>query len=282
MENHEGTASRNGRRLQWYRTGHGGPTVVLDAGAGAGSSTWDLVIDKVAEFTGVLAYDRVGYGRSGPGLPTVADSVADLAAVLDAARVDGPLVLVGHSWGGLLARVFADAYPDRVAALVLIEATHEDIAALRNPVVAYLTGSAMARYGRLARSGRLRGRIERGEGPLGPVLKSLPADTRAGLLDELDNAHTWEQARREVRLARAALGSMPRHSDELPVTAVVGTRAVSRTDARIRAKTRAAYVRWVEDIPNGTVVEAHGSGHFVPFEEPELVVRVVRDMVEKI
>ena len=94
--------------------------------------------DGVGAFTRVCVYDRpgtllnaedtAGRSRSDPApLPrTAQDVVADLHALLRAARVPGPYVLVGHSLGGLCVRLYATTYPEEVAGLVLVDASHED------------------------------------------------------------------------------------------------------------------------------------------------------------
>src|SRR5215204_469995 len=104
------------------------PTVILEGGAGLGSVTWAWVQPRVAERTRVVAYDRAGVGWSDRG-PEPRDGrqiATELHAALEGAAIDGPYVLVGHSFGGVYVRVFADLYPDEVAALVLVDPTHPD------------------------------------------------------------------------------------------------------------------------------------------------------------
>ena len=105
-----------------------GPTVVLEGGAGLGSVTWGWVQPRVAETARVVAYDRAGVGWSDRGPePRDAEQIAtELHAALHGAGLVGPYVLVGHSFGGLYVRVFADRYPDEVSGLVLVDPTHPD------------------------------------------------------------------------------------------------------------------------------------------------------------
>lgn len=117
-----------GHRLYIECTGSGSPTVVLQAGLGAASSSWAGIAPKVAASTTVCAYDRAGHERSeaaaGPQ-----DGIAlatDLHTLLERARIAGPYVLVGHSSGGPYVRVFADRYPDEVAGMVLLDAQPAD------------------------------------------------------------------------------------------------------------------------------------------------------------
>jgi pimeloyl-ACP methyl ester carboxylesterase len=86
----------------------------------------------VARFTHVCSYDRAGLGQSDPapaGVRTVQDSVDDLHALLAASDISGPIVLAGHSLGGLIVRLYASQYPDDVAGLVLVDGMPPDLPA---------------------------------------------------------------------------------------------------------------------------------------------------------
>ena len=113
-----------GRALFISCTGSGSPTVVLEAGSGNSAETWVGVQPEVARFTRVCSYDRAGLGQSDPapsGVRTVQDSVDDLHALLAAADISGPIVLAGHSLGGLIVRLYASQCPGDVAGVVLVD-----------------------------------------------------------------------------------------------------------------------------------------------------------------
>jgi pimeloyl-ACP methyl ester carboxylesterase len=107
--------------------GTGRPAVVLEAGADSPLGVWSLVQRPASSFTRVCSYDRAGVGRSpaaaGDELRTARDSTADLARVVEAEGIQPPYVLVGHSWGGALARLYAGEHRHDLAGLVLVEAT---------------------------------------------------------------------------------------------------------------------------------------------------------------
>jgi pimeloyl-ACP methyl ester carboxylesterase len=117
-----------GMRLHINCSGSGSPAVVLEAGFPGSSLDWLLVQPAVAKFTRVCSYDRAGFGWSEPGKPprSSAQIAGELHALLTAANVPGPYVLVGHSMGGLYVRAFAAQFPQAVAGMVLVDATHED------------------------------------------------------------------------------------------------------------------------------------------------------------
>jgi pimeloyl-ACP methyl ester carboxylesterase len=112
-----------GRRLNVYCTGHGSPTVVLDAGSGETTFSWRKVQPEIAKFTRVCSYDRAGLGFSDGGpVPRDANAaVTDLHALLRRAGLEPPYVLVGHSEAGYYEPLYADRYPREVAGMVLVD-----------------------------------------------------------------------------------------------------------------------------------------------------------------
>ncbi len=145
-----GLVDIGGRSLYLQCRGSGSPTVILEAGFRSRADYWtdDLiqpdaprttVFSGVAAFTRVCAYDRPGTttvpegtllpSRSDPvPMPrTALESVRDLHALLVAAQVPGPYVFVGHSYGGMLARLYASTYPNEIAGMILVDAFSEGL-----------------------------------------------------------------------------------------------------------------------------------------------------------
>ena len=105
--------------------GQGSPTVVLDAGSGGFSAQWVRVQREVSDTTRVCAYDRAGMGWSemGPDPRDAKQISSELHTLLKGANIEGPYVLVGHSFGGLYVRTYAARYPDEVAGVVLVDSS---------------------------------------------------------------------------------------------------------------------------------------------------------------
>lgn len=103
----------------------GRPTVILESGLGATSSSWGWIQPSVAKTTRVCAYDRAGMGWSASSpAPRNAQNIAtELHTLLKNAQIPGPYVLAGWSYGGMYVRQYASQYPDEVAGLVLIDSS---------------------------------------------------------------------------------------------------------------------------------------------------------------
>jgi len=123
----DGIISANAHDLYLYCGGGPGPTVVFEAAIGGDHSLWPIS-DQIEGDAYTCVYDRAGNGASSiPDEPQTASAdVEDLHALLEAANIPAPVVLVGHSYGGLVAWLAAVQHPEDVAGLVLIDASHPD------------------------------------------------------------------------------------------------------------------------------------------------------------
>jgi pimeloyl-ACP methyl ester carboxylesterase len=113
----------DGDAFHLLEMGTEGPCVVFEAGIAASSVGWTLVQTRVAQFAHTISYDRSGLGWSGPvrKARTLKQSIGELRALLHAAGIVGPYLLVGHSYGGLLMRAYAAAFPEDVSGLILVD-----------------------------------------------------------------------------------------------------------------------------------------------------------------
>lgn len=144
-----------GRDLHLLVNGDGdGPAIVLEAGLWGSSAQWAWVQQHLAGAHTVVAYDRPGQGWSDAD-PRGVDPqriTTDLHAALQAQGIEGPWILVGHSMGGLLVRVFADRYADHVAGVVLIDSSHPQQPEAPGPIMGQVT-RLLGRSGLLRASG---------------------------------------------------------------------------------------------------------------------------------
>jgi pimeloyl-ACP methyl ester carboxylesterase len=125
------------RTLRYTCAGRGSPTVLIEQGMAISVETtfswkepvgWAVIFPKIARVTRICVYDRAGLGRSSKltAPATSLDAARDLRALLGGLRIPSPYVLAGQSLGGMDALMFANAYPDTVAGMILIDSAHPD------------------------------------------------------------------------------------------------------------------------------------------------------------
>jgi pimeloyl-ACP methyl ester carboxylesterase len=246
-----------GRELFLHCTGAGSPTVIFQGGL---TTDWVGVQSKVAQFTRACSYDPANglWGRSDPAPTprTAKDVVGDLDALLAAAKVPGPYVLVGHSNGGLFVQLYASEHQEEVAGLVLLDAVSVDYYARRIALLKKLLPPAEFKQ-------TIRGLRAR-----------LPA-----IIDP-------EQIDIEASLAetRAALATAPLRA--LPLFVLTHGRPESESDPRLAAADERLWRKLQAEIgalvPRSKHVIARRSGHDIHHEQPELVVAAIRDVVEAV
>ena len=267
-------AIHGGRKIYLECRGRGSPMVVLEAGSGDLAQIWSeppdgpgrAVFPAVARFTRVCAYDRPGtyllpnmFSRSDPvAMPrTARDIVLDLRQLLRAAKVPGPYVLAGHSFGGMVARLYATTYPRRVAGLVSIDAQNEDFA---DAYKEFLTPEQYAAV------------VLNPQPP--PGLEDFPD---VELLDLAPSAAQMRQAQADTPL------------DPMPLVVLTHSRTLPNPfgfppDFPIEELDRAfqdSQHRLAELVPGARLVTAAKSGHYIQLDQPRLVTREIRRVVEK-
>ena len=254
-----------GHRLHLWCTGSGAPSVILETGLGGTSADWGFVQPGVAEFTRVCSYDRAGMGFSDPGPSprTTRRIVGELAQLLERGGVSGPLILVGASIGGFTARVFASDHSDRVAGLVLVDASHEDQKESVPGIAPFVP--ILSSIGAF----RLLG-VSFGPPPdsLAPAVQSFARATRfraAGYQAAADELLHMTESAAEVRVARRPLA--------IPLVVVTGGRG---NDPGWQDLQRGQ----VGLSQRGCQIVAAQSGHVVAIDEPQVVVNAIRATVD--
>ena len=252
-------------RLHLWCTGDGAPAVILDAGLGGTSAGWGFVQPEIARFTRVCSYDRAGMGYSDPGpSPRTARRIAsELATLLDAGGVAGPVVLVGASIAGFNVRVFASDHPNRTAGLVLVDASHEDD---RHHV------PAMARFVPLLST---MGVFRLFGVSFGQRLDSLAPSVRRYAQATRFRAAGYQATADELIHIRETVAEVRRSHRKLtiPVVVVTGTRGADENWRRLQQHHASLSER-------GCLIAAEESGHVVSVDQPGIIVDAVRAVVE--
>ena len=171
--------------------GGGVPAVVLLAGAGDTVASWALVRELIDPDTRVIAVERQGLVERAWGPRSLDAYLAELDALV--AGEDAPVVLVGHSFGGLLAQVYAERHPERVAGLLLVDATPRAVAFDRGVAAGFAVSAGIARLLRaLAPLGLVRLLLAARALPLYPEQRSFErradGDTVRAWKDTVDRA----------------------------------------------------------------------------------------------
>lgn len=290
-------------RLHLNEQGEGQPVVVLESGIGATSLSWALVQPRIAEFTRVCSYDRAGLGWSARCLAprTVDQMVSEFETLLRAAKLPGPYILVGHSFGGLLIRAYAHLRPHQVSGLVLIDPVSLDYWAncdnegrrrLQLGVKLSRRGALLARLGivRLALAAAASGQRR-----FPKILARATArqqgtsfmERMAGEIRKLPPA-VWPMIRANwstpksfeaLALYLEALPGNARAVLEMPVPEEIPVMIFSATDAteeEIRERET-----WVRESRNGRHVRLGQSGHWIQLEHPDIVIDAVRGLVDQ-
>lgn len=254
-----------GHRLHILCTGTGTPAVILDSGLGGSFVDWGKVQPKVAEFAQVCSYDRAGMGYSdaGPSPRTSRRIAAELAALLERVNIDSPVVLVGASIGGLNVRVFASDRTDRVAGLVLVDASHENQPTEIPSIAPFVTLLSTIGFFRLAD-------ISLGQPPasLAPHVRDSARVTgfrTSSYQTAASEILNIEQTKEEVKASRRKLA--------IPLIVITAGR---NADPKWRDMQRDQ----VGLSDRGCQLVAVGSGHVIPVSQPDIVVKAIHSVVE--
>ena len=233
-----------GRTISLLTGGKGAVAVVFEGGFGAGIASWSTVQKDVAEFARTVSYDRAGLGQSDVGpKPRSAKQIAlELHTALEKAGIKPPYVLVGHSLGGVYVRVFADAYPNEIAGLVLVDPSQEafDEWTKKN-----------AAQQRKAEEGRV-------------------SQAAQGLRDE------WQALDATYAQARAS-----KVLKGIPVTLISATRDESGMAAEAKKVWLEKQKEWLSTVPGSKHIVID-KGHFVQAEDPAAVIEAIREIVKRV
>jgi pimeloyl-ACP methyl ester carboxylesterase len=228
-----------GHNLNLLIGGQGSPAVIFEGGFGTGIASWSTVQKEVAAFARTVSYDRAGLGQSdlGPKPRSAKQIATELHVALDKAGVKPPYVLVGHSFGGIYVRVFADMYPSEVAGMVLIDPSQENF----ND---WLKKNQAAR-------------LKEAEAEIAKA----PEGVRA------------EGAATEISYAEARATKVP---PRIPVTLLSATEDQTMP-AEAHTVWIEKHKEWIATVPGGRHLVVEKTRHFIQAQQPKLVIDTIRE-----
>lgn len=264
--------------------GEGSPTIILEGGLGGTSLDWSLVQPELAGTTRVCSYDRAGLGWS-EAHPTDAPRtsqqiVQELHTLLANTGIPGPYVLVGLSAGGMHVQMFANQYPDEVLGMVLVDPTPAQLMASfpadeRKALLPDLDQFSLIQ--RLEPFGLLRILPLPGS----EVLSKLPDETRnairaVNVKTGAANALYWEAAGFEPSIRQtASLAPLPA---QLPLTVI--WHGIPAEPLHLEPLAQSSLLKITEQSDKGKFIIAENSGHYITYDQPDIVIAEIRTMLE--
>ncbi|HUO17874.1 MAG TPA: alpha/beta hydrolase [Verrucomicrobiae bacterium] len=270
----------NGLHMHIDCSGQGAPTVVLDSGLGDSYVSWRKVQPEIAKFTRVCSYDRAGLGYSdSTPQPRTSKVIAEqLHALLQAAGVAPPYIMVGHSMGGYDVRLFASLYRDEVVGMVLVDASHPDQEHRFTPELRSMEGSWMREAEFLAYATPF------GIPRLLSFCESQPIERAADC-----NFHSAREGLAELKAfpqsAAEAAATGPFGDMPLIVLSHDPDKPSAELPAEVAKSTNEAWEKMQEELAHlstrGSRQVAKGSAHYIQNDRPDIVIAAVRDVLNQ-
>jgi len=282
-----------GYKMHIQSSGSGSPTVVMLAGSADFSLTWALVAPEIAKTHRVCTYDRAGLGWSeaSPNPRLMTFEAAELHTLLQNAGVLPPYVLVSHSAGGVLARLFAHTYPDEIAGMVFVDPGHEEQKSRQDPDVqasmdeavssamlnlqAFYEKAASGTMTQSDTSAMLNRLLPSKEQMEYAFIYTKPLYWQTVIAETLNLDTSFAQVKDEHI---TSLGDIP-----LVVVSSSATMELAATpELSVRADRVLRGLQWeiVGESPQGVHVTAEGTTHFIQHVKPQAVIDAIEQVLD--
>jgi pimeloyl-ACP methyl ester carboxylesterase len=271
----------SGRKMHIVCTGDGSPVVILDSGLGDTYISWRKVQPEIAKFTRVCSYDRAGLGYSDPSSePRTSKIIAqELHALLHAANIAPPYVIVGHSMGGYDVRVYTSMYRDEIVGMVLVDASHPDQENRFPPELKNMEGSWNREAQFIAFTmpfgiPRLLGLCQSD-----PEIRAADCNWHSAR-ERLSEIDAFPESASETA-ATGSLGNLPlavlSHDPDLPLNGLPPALARPMNDEWAKMQEELSHLS-----THGTQQIVRNSTHYIQLDRPEVVVDAVHGVVNQV
>lgn len=246
----------DGKQQRIFTKGEGRPAVLFVTGLGTDLRDFYKIQVEIAKTTGTLSYDRAGLGRSEAldNARSIDNMARELHEILRKENIPPPYLLVGHSFGGYILRLFTEYYPQQVAGLVFIDPSSEGFREAR----------------RASRGPKERARFDS--------------------LVHVDDPRLPDGIRREQRhmyTTDVQLLTNVRLPDNIPITLITSNRFSAKeqngglTKEDIQAWV-ALHKKMLRSAPQAKHLITANSGHAIHAEEPQLVIAAIEAMIQTV
>lgn len=267
-----------GHRLHLYSTGEGGPTVVLDAGLSGTSLGWALVQAEASKFTRVCSYDRAGYAWSEESRSKrVSSNLAEeLHALLHKGNIPAPYILVGHSFGGCNALMFASRYPEETLGVILVDSVHESMLQETSPQ-GILDHPMFQRLLSITGYKRLRGP----SAVIKQMFQPLPEKIRRMYVAQMNKTSYTNTVLREMESLRESLAELREskvHLQEKPLIVITAGKFSNGEEALLWNQQQRALLAKSNQAKQ---IIAENSDHMINHHEPAVIVDAIQEILAK-
>ncbi len=271
-----------GYKLHIHSTGEGEATVVLDAGLSGTSIGWTLVQSAVERFTRVCSFDRAGYAWSEEAASkrTSKNLAEELHTLLHQAGIPGPYLLVGHSFGGCNALLFADIYPEETLGVILVDSVHEDMlqkfpTPARNQLSRLIEHPSIQCL--LARIG-----YKRWKGPSSEIeqmFASLPPKMGRMYLAQMNKTNYTKTVSREMESFSESLAQLHQshiHLQDKPLIVISAGKFSNAQEEKLWSELQH---RLLSKSYLAKQIIAKKSDHMINHHQPEIIVEAVQEIL---